>query len=33
MMYSDPEASGLSERDRQTAEVLSHYPPNMIPVR
>lgn len=33
MMYSDPEASGLNERDRQTAEVLSHYPPNMVPVR
>jgi hypothetical protein len=33
MMYPDPEASELSERDRQTAEVLSHYPPNMIPVR
>jgi hypothetical protein len=33
MMYSDPEASGLSERYRQTAEVLSHYPANMIPVR
>jgi hypothetical protein len=33
VMYGDPEATTLSERDRQTAEVLSHYPANMIPVR
>ncbi|HET9293147.1 MAG TPA: hypothetical protein VFO06_02570 [Gemmatimonadales bacterium] len=33
MMFADPEATVLSERDRQTAEVLSHYPPNMVPVR
>jgi predicted Zn-dependent protease len=33
MMYADPEVTVLSERDRQTAEVLSHYPANMIPVR
>jgi predicted Zn-dependent protease len=33
MMYSDPEVAELSERDRQTAEVLSHFTANMVPVR
>ena len=33
MMYFDPEVAELSERDRQTAEVLSHFTANMVPVR
>ena len=33
VMYGDPVATTLSDRDRQTAEVLSHYPANMVPVR
>jgi predicted Zn-dependent protease len=33
IMYGQPEAEGLSARDINTAQVLSHWPANMIPTR
>jgi len=33
IMYGQPEATGLSERDVNTAQLLSHWPANMIPTR
>jgi predicted Zn-dependent protease len=33
IMYGQPEAEGLSVRDINTVQVLSHWPANMIPTR
>jgi predicted Zn-dependent protease len=33
IMYGDPEATGLSARDVNTAQVLSHWPSNLVPTR
>lgn len=33
IMYAQPEAPGLSARDINTAQVLSHWPANLIPTR
>lgn len=33
IMYGQPEATALSARDVNTAQVLSHWPANMIPTR
>jgi predicted Zn-dependent protease len=33
IMYAQPQATGLSVRDINTAQVLSHWPANLIPTR
>jgi len=33
IMYGQPEATGLSQRDINTAQILAHWPANLIPTR
>ena len=33
IMYGLPEAAGLSVRDINTAQIVAHWPANMIPTR
>jgi len=33
IMYIDPTAQGLSQRDINTAQILAHWPANLIPTR
>ncbi len=33
IMYGQPEAAGLSQRDINTAQIVAHWPANMIPTR